>query len=248
MPYSIEYRLVGPGNTILWIHERGYPIADESGPVRLMTGVCTEITERKRGAEQLERSRDELRALSYQLADAQEAERRHLARELHDEIGQQLTLIKIALDMLPRLPTDAAQVGLRDASGRIGGLIDVVCDLSQSLSPSLLDDLDVRQRGLRPGGVPQGASGYVLKDSTADDLVTAIRRAAAGERFLSPPLSQRDLEDYERRIKDGRKDPYETLTAREREVLQLVSEGWTSARLRNGCSAVSARSRRIGPT
>jgi two-component system, NarL family, response regulator NreC len=76
-----------------------------------------------------------------------------------------------------------------------------------------------------------GASGYVLKDSTADDLVTAVRRAAAGERFLSPPLSQRGLEEYQRRIKDGCKDPYETLTAREREVFQLVSEGWTSAQI-----------------
>jgi DNA-binding NarL/FixJ family response regulator len=76
-----------------------------------------------------------------------------------------------------------------------------------------------------------GASGYVLKDSTASDLVTAVRRAVAGEPFLSPPLSERELDEYERRVKDGRKDLYETLTAREREVLQLVSEGRTSAQI-----------------
>jgi signal transduction histidine kinase len=136
--YTLEYPCHSPGDRRWFLGTATrFPGA---GPLRVVV-AHEDITERKRVAEQLERSRDELRALSHQLADAQEAERRHLARELHDEIGQQLTLIKIALDMLPRLPTDAVQAGLRDASGRIGGLIDVVRNLSQSLSPSLLDDL-----------------------------------------------------------------------------------------------------------
>lgn len=76
-----------------------------------------------------------------------------------------------------------------------------------------------------------GATGYVLKDCTAADLVQAVREVAAGGRFLSPPLSESALEDYEHRFNGGQKDSYATLTGREREVFQLVAEGLTNARI-----------------
>jgi len=76
-----------------------------------------------------------------------------------------------------------------------------------------------------------GASGYVLKESQASDLVKAIREVAAGRRYLSPPLSERSLEDYLRKMQSAPDDPYELLTTREREVLQLVAEGHTSAEI-----------------
>jgi two-component system, NarL family, response regulator NreC len=70
-----------------------------------------------------------------------------------------------------------------------------------------------------------GALGYVLKDSTAADLLQAVRAAAEGRRFLSAPLSERMIDRYLTRIKSGPLDPYETLTPREREVLQMAAEG-----------------------
>ena len=74
-----------------------------------------------------------------------------------------------------------------------------------------------------------GASGYVLKDTTATELVRAIDEAAAGRRYLSPPLSDRAVQAYMGRSRDGRgRDRYRALTTREREVLQLVAEGLTS--------------------
>lgn len=76
-----------------------------------------------------------------------------------------------------------------------------------------------------------GAAGYVLKDSQACDLVQAIKAVAAGGRYLSPPLSERELELYRKKIDDAPEDPYETLTSREREVLQMVAEGRTSAEI-----------------
>ncbi|MGE0126499.1 MAG: response regulator [Blastocatellales bacterium] len=76
-----------------------------------------------------------------------------------------------------------------------------------------------------------GASGYVLKDSQASDLVRAVREVAAGRRYLSPPLSERSLEVYRRKMASAPDDPYELLTTREREVLQLVAEGRTSAEI-----------------
>ena len=73
-----------------------------------------------------------------------------------------------------------------------------------------------------------GASAYVLKDSTSVDLVNAVREAAAGRRYLSPPLSERAIEIYQQRAKAAVLDRYETLTTREKEVLHLAAEGKTS--------------------
>ncbi len=76
-----------------------------------------------------------------------------------------------------------------------------------------------------------GASGYVLKDSQAADLIDAVREVAAGRRYLSPPLSERALDLYVKKVEDVPDDPYEMLTTREREVLQMVAEGRTSTEI-----------------
>ncbi len=69
-----------------------------------------------------------------------------------------------------------------------------------------------------------GALGYALKDTAADDLVRAVRLIASGARYLSPPFSDHVVETYAARLSELA-DPYETLTEREREVLQLAAEG-----------------------
>ncbi len=76
-----------------------------------------------------------------------------------------------------------------------------------------------------------GAAAYVLKESTAAELVRAVREAVAGRRYLSPPLSERAIESYMQKAESAELDPYETLTAREREVLHLVTEGHTNAEI-----------------
>lgn len=78
-----------------------------------------------------------------------------------------------------------------------------------------------------------GALGYVLKDSQAADLIQAVKEVIAGNRYLSPPLSERALELYLRKVESVPDDPYELLTSREREVLQLVAEGRTSSEIAN---------------
>jgi DNA-binding NarL/FixJ family response regulator len=74
-----------------------------------------------------------------------------------------------------------------------------------------------------------GASAYVLKDASAEDLVSAIREAAEGRRYLSAPFSNDLIETYLKR--PGGVDSYDTLTPREREVLHLVAEGLTSGEI-----------------
>lgn len=76
-----------------------------------------------------------------------------------------------------------------------------------------------------------GASGYVLKDSHASDLIEAVREVAAGRRYLSAPLSERALDLYVKKLEDVPEDPYDLLTTREREVLQMVVDGRTSTEI-----------------
>ena len=91
-----------------------------------------------------------------------------------------------------------------------------------------------------------GASAYVVKDSSSADLVLAVREVALGRRYLSPPLSDRAIEVYQEKAKAATLDQYETLTTREREVLQLTAEGHTSAEIagRLGISSRTAETHR----
>jgi two-component system response regulator NreC len=69
-----------------------------------------------------------------------------------------------------------------------------------------------------------GARGYLLKDSGAGDLVSAIRAVASGESYLSPAVSNAVLDDYRKHVTN----PIDLLTSREREVLQMLAEGKTN--------------------
>ena len=71
-----------------------------------------------------------------------------------------------------------------------------------------------------------GAAGYVLKDSTAEDFAEAVRLFLAGRHFLSAALSERAIQVYARQAAESAAlEPYDLLTAREREVFRLAAEG-----------------------
>jgi len=76
-----------------------------------------------------------------------------------------------------------------------------------------------------------GAFGYVLKNADISELAQAVRQAAAGKHYLSPPLSERAIETYIQKAQTAPLDPYDTLTAREREVLHLAAEGYSNAEI-----------------
>lgn len=71
-----------------------------------------------------------------------------------------------------------------------------------------------------------GASGYVLKDSAASDLVGAIQAVSQGDAFLYPSIARRLLEEYLQKAQAGEeRESYDGLTGREREVLRMIAEG-----------------------
>ena len=115
----------------------GHLVSWRGRPARLV--VINDITERLRAQEALERlnrelelSHERLRALSRRLLEVQEDERRRLARDLHDDIGQALTALKIQLESRARLD---------DCVETVQHTLERVRQLSLSLRPSQLDDL-----------------------------------------------------------------------------------------------------------
>src|SRR5439155_11154894 len=82
-------------------------------------------------------------------------------------------------------------------------------------------------------GLRAGASGFLLKDVTPEELVHAVRVVAGGESLLSPSVTRRLIEEFVRSPEGGAEPPpgVDTLTEREREVLELVGRGLPNAEI-----------------
>lgn len=93
--------------------------------------------------EEVQHGREQLQGLSHRLIEVQEAERRTIAGELHDEIGQALTLVTLNLQAVQRLAGAATEVGahLGESIAIVDRAMEQVRNLSLDLRPSLLDDL-----------------------------------------------------------------------------------------------------------
>jgi PAS domain S-box-containing protein len=125
----ISYRMLQPDGSIVWVEKTARAFFDSNGKLLRMIGIVADITERKLAEEVLS-------TVSRRLIDAQETERTRIARDLHDHIGQQLTLLGIALEKLKRsLPTSLTEARKR-AKAAQKQVADLSCDV-HSLSHEL---------------------------------------------------------------------------------------------------------------
>jgi len=139
---SIHYslRMLHQSGAVLEVEVHGSRTEYNGRPA--VMGTLMDITERKRTEEVVQQSLARLQSLSSRLLDIQETERRQLARELHDEIGQALTAAKINLQSLQRYPDPTAVAPrLADSVRIVERALQQVRSLSLSLRPPLLDDL-----------------------------------------------------------------------------------------------------------
>lgn len=143
MPFSEDYRLVTKDGGALWVHDETRVVRDESGAPKWIQGVMLNITERKRGEQTLRESERRYQALARKLVTAQEEERRRVARELHDELGQHVTALQLGLKSLENALSDHASA--RDCLDKMEAItekIDQEIDqLALELRPAALDDL-----------------------------------------------------------------------------------------------------------
>jgi len=133
----LELELVHKDSSIVWAECKMTFLRDSDGNPAGILVVAHDITEYKK-AEQ------ELRALSHRLVETLENERQFLARELHDEFGQSLTVLKLLLDTSKLSPTTNNCTNLDEAKVVIKELMSRVRELSLALHPSMLDDLGLR--------------------------------------------------------------------------------------------------------
>jgi signal transduction histidine kinase len=124
---------------VLGIHANA-PRKFDRDDLNLLTSIANALAvtiARQRVEGELREKREELQALSHKLLETQEAERRALARELHDELGQLLTAIRLNLDATDR----SSGRPLEESIGLVDEAIDKVRNLAFDLRPSILDDL-----------------------------------------------------------------------------------------------------------
>jgi PAS domain S-box-containing protein len=115
---------------------------DREGRIIGHFGIQRDVTQRRQEEKEILRSRQELRDLTTRLQLVREEERTYLAREVHDELGQALTGLKIDLAWLRSRMTDRTLVDrVQSIIVRIDGAMDTVRRIATDLRPSVLDDL-----------------------------------------------------------------------------------------------------------
>lgn len=132
--FDQEYRIIRPDGEVRWIHGRAFPVRSTNEETLRVAGIAEDITEQKLAQEALDN-------VSRQLIAAQEVERRHFAGELHDEIGQTLTALKINIETVLQETPLHLQSRLHESVQMIDATVEQVRNLCLDLRPSQLDDL-----------------------------------------------------------------------------------------------------------
>jgi PAS domain S-box-containing protein len=139
--YEDEIRLRRADGEYRWFLVRVAPLLEEQGNIVKWFGASVDIEDRRRAEKNLEEANRQLKLLSRRRVKVQEEERRHLARELHDEIGQALTAAKINLQAAMEEPDHAKSKRIHETTAILERLLGQVRQISLNLRPSTLDDL-----------------------------------------------------------------------------------------------------------
>jgi PAS domain S-box-containing protein len=189
----VTTRMMGPRRTLVGVRADGeeFPIDASISQVtvegrKLYTVILRDITEQVAAEEALKRSFNELREMSAAMNDVREAERTRIARELHDELAQWLTAIKMDITWLSsRLPAESSQLlGRADKMKQlVDTTVNAVRRIAADLRPVMLDDL-----GLVPSiehvahtfsertGIPVSLNIRVESAELRDPVATAVYR------------------------------------------------------------------------
>ncbi len=147
--HGFEFRVIRTDGSVCWIEGRGEMTFDEAGQPLGTVGTGQDITEHKETEQRLAESHEHLRSLAARLQTVREEQSAHIAREIHDVLGQQLTALKLDLAWLKRragaVSDGALAAALTDkllaTSQLVDGMIETVQKIASDLRPGLLDKL-----------------------------------------------------------------------------------------------------------
>ena len=141
---NLDFELVRKDGALVSVSFYGRVAFDDQGGFIQTHCMFQDVTARKQAEAEIVRNRDQLRALAARLAEVEEAERQHLARELHDQVCQSLTALGLTLTLLqtqmPRKAAPRLLSRLADAIVLVEQTGETIRDLMGELRPPMLDD------------------------------------------------------------------------------------------------------------
>jgi len=140
---SVEYKIITKGGGEIWVALNVSPVYAK-GKVKGVTAVVHNITERRRVEQKLRQSEERLKALSAELMKAQEQERAQISRELHDELGQSLAILKHRVRSIgKKLAVYQPQTSQDNDAAvvLVDEIIEKVRQIARVLNPSVLEDV-----------------------------------------------------------------------------------------------------------
>jgi PAS domain S-box-containing protein len=184
--WSCEYRFRRKGGGYAFVQDRACVVRDRGGRALRMIGGMSDITERKEGQEKLEKSRRQLRALSAHLQSLREEERTRIAREVHDELGQLLTALKMDVRWIEKRigerENDSALLPVLDKAVQAGEVADraivTVQQIASELRPSTLDNLGLVAALRHESGAFHNRTGIVCEVRLPEEPLDLPRVAA----------------------------------------------------------------------
>ena len=175
-PGEDEMRLRRADGEYRWFLIRTVPLRDEQGNIVKWYGTSTDIEDGKRAADMSRESTSRLQALSRRLVELQESERKEIARELHDRVGQNLTAISINFAILQEALAhhDAGvRARIEDSVALVSSTLHAIEDVLSDLRPPMLDN-----HGLR-----SSLDWYAKQFSARSGIAVSLRAAEQDERM-----------------------------------------------------------------
>jgi PAS domain S-box-containing protein len=177
---QMVFEIFGLKGTRRWMETHASPLYGPAGSVNAAVAVTRDITEKKRAEEEIKKLADERQKLTRRMVEVQEGERRHLARELHDEIGQVLSAISVNLKIVLDRASPANVNRLCESIGMVDRAIEQVRNLSLDLRPPILDDFGLEAALRWYAGNQAKRAGFQLHlsaDGLNDDPPADLRNA-----------------------------------------------------------------------
>ena len=140
--FTMQERIVRPGGEVRYLRSHGEVMRNARGKPAKVLGACLDITEQRHSETALRQAAQDLHGLTRRLVQAEEAERRRLAAELHDRVGQSLSALNINLDIILRGEGIAAPARqrLEESAALVDGTLQSIENVMAELRPPLLDE------------------------------------------------------------------------------------------------------------